>query len=127
VCNSSLLGHELLCLHLRSFYGIESCSSAPKTSPCADERKKPARNLAIAVPGAFGSSGHHECRCHEGVITALNDPATLASWFGVKAAQLNRSFPAWARSARRIPVLFRLSIRLLLHGTRPGGLEKRAH
>jgi hypothetical protein len=40
VRNSSLLGHELLCLHLRSFYGIEPCSPAPKTSPMRRRTKE---------------------------------------------------------------------------------------
>jgi hypothetical protein len=40
VRNSSLLGHELLCLHLRSFYGIEPCSPAPKTSPVRRRTKE---------------------------------------------------------------------------------------
>jgi hypothetical protein len=28
--NASLLAHELLCLHLKSFYGLEPCSPSPE-------------------------------------------------------------------------------------------------
>lgn len=38
--DSSLLAHELLCLHLRSFYGIEPCLPAPKNSPVRRRTKE---------------------------------------------------------------------------------------
>jgi hypothetical protein len=39
VRDSSLLAHELLCLHLRSFYGIEPCSTAIKAGAQASQKR----------------------------------------------------------------------------------------
>jgi hypothetical protein len=50
VRDSSLLAHELLCLHLRSFYGIEPCSPWYKSFPGAQASE---RRLPESSPYSF--------------------------------------------------------------------------
>jgi hypothetical protein len=47
VRDSSLLAHELLCLHLRSFYGIEPCSTAIKASPVRRRAKNACKKARL--------------------------------------------------------------------------------
>jgi hypothetical protein len=38
--NTSLLAHELFCLHLKSFYGEQPCSPSPEASTASASKKK---------------------------------------------------------------------------------------
>jgi hypothetical protein len=44
--NTSLLAHELFCLHLKSFYGEQPCSPSPEApTVCASEKRGRKRSL----------------------------------------------------------------------------------
>jgi hypothetical protein len=45
--DTSLLAHELLYLHLRSFYGVEPCLPAPKTLTVRTQTKKAGKKFRL--------------------------------------------------------------------------------
>lgn len=40
MANTSLLAHELFCLHLKSFYGEQPCSRSPEASTVGVPKRK---------------------------------------------------------------------------------------
>ena len=58
--NASLLAHELLCLHLKSFYGVQACLQPCSTTPEAPTgralTRKAGRKFRAASPLRRGPS-----------------------------------------------------------------------
>jgi hypothetical protein len=47
--NPSMAAHELLCLYLKSFYGLESCSPTTQLPPTSTRVRKAAMKARPAV------------------------------------------------------------------------------